>query len=207
MEFFSKTDLDILKLVSLFKKGQVVAGPTETAYGLLADATNQAALKKIFYIKGRPAHKPCPVVVATLAMAKKWADFDSLSLKLAQAFWPGPLTLVLPTQQSFWPARLLAGQAEIGLRLTSSSWLRKLSGSLGRPVTATSANLSGQPVLYDYKEVAKQLAPNNLKYLVASRRLPIRPVSTVVRVRKGHLRVLRRGAISLARIEDVIRYK
>ncbi|MFZ5390766.1 MAG: L-threonylcarbamoyladenylate synthase [Patescibacteria group bacterium] len=207
MFFLSKSAKDINKLVALLKAGQVVAGPTETAYGLLADATNPQAVKKVFSIKGRPARKPCPVVVANLAMAKKSAKFDSKALILARHFWPGPLTLVLPTLPSGWPRQLLAGQTAIGLRLPGSLWLRHLVTRLGRPLTITSANLSGQPVLYDYKLVVNQLSSQGLKYVVKARRLPIRPVSTVIRVRAKGFKFLRLGAISQARIESVIRYK
>ncbi len=206
MILFSKSKTDLDSLVKLLKAGQVVAGPTETAYGLLADAFNRRAVAKIFSIKKRPPQKPCPVAVANLNMARQLSSFNQLAYKLAANFWPGALTLVLPIKKGFWPQILLANTSQIGLRVPGSVWLRQLVKKLGRPITVTSANLSDRPALYDYQSVISELSGQGLKYVVKARCLRKRPVSTVVEVGDGNYRIVRPGAVSESAIKSVLRY-
>ncbi len=194
---------DIKKICQLLKGGEIVAAPTETAYGLLADATSKKAVARLFKLKGRSSHKAVPLVVASLTMAENYVEFSRLAQKLARRFWPGPLTLVLPAK-GHWPKGIVSKSNMIGLRVPGSRWLRRLITDYALPLTATSANLAGEATLYEMAEVKNLLAGRGLKYIVGNRRLTKRPTSTVVRVVGGKWRILRPGAISLAKLRSVV---
>ena len=111
----------VLRAAELLRAGEVVALPTETVYGLAANALDEKAVAKIFQIKGRPANNPIIVHVAGGEMAKRCVkDWPELAEKLSKAFWPGPLTLVLPRAEMI-PAIVTAGGATVGIRWPSSS--------------------------------------------------------------------------------------
>jgi L-threonylcarbamoyladenylate synthase len=125
--------------------GGLVAVPTETVYGLAADATNGAAVASIFTAKGRPSFNPLICHVASLEMAEQYAEFTPLARTLAQRFWPGPLTLVLP-RKTMSPVSELAtaGLPSIGLRIPQHIATLELISRVGRPIAAPSANPSEQ---------------------------------------------------------------
>jgi L-threonylcarbamoyladenylate synthase len=124
--------------------GGLVAFPTETVYGLGADATNPAAIARLYQAKGRPAFNPLITHVGDLAAAQRIARFDAAALALAHAFWPGPLTLVLPKTRFCAVADLAtAGLDTIAIRLPAHPVARDILRSFGGPVVAPSANLSG----------------------------------------------------------------
>lgn len=116
---FKKSNAIIPELCKLLRAGKVITTPTETAFGLLADATNIKTIVEIQHLKGREKNKPMPLVVASLVQAKKYLSFSPIAIKLARKFWPGPLTLVLPTQYSF-PLSIVFQDKEVGLRVPSS---------------------------------------------------------------------------------------
>ena len=124
--------------------GGLVAFPTETVYGLGADAGNAAAIARLYLAKGRPAFNPLIAHVADLAAARRIATFDSQALALAEAFWPGPLTLVLPQAPNCPVAELAtAGLDTVAVRIPAHSVARALLQAFGGAVVAPSANLSG----------------------------------------------------------------
>ena len=124
--------------------GGLVAFPTETVYGLGADATNATAIALLYQAKGRPAFNPLISHVSDLAAAQRIGCFDDTALKLAEAFWPGPLTLVLPKTGDCAVADLAtAGLDTIAIRIPSHPVARAILKSFGKPVVAPSANLSG----------------------------------------------------------------
>jgi len=125
-------------------EGGLVAFPTETVYGLGADATNAAAIARIYQAKGRPAFNPLISHVSDLTAAGAIGRFDATALKLAEAFWPGPLTLVLPRAANCAVAELAtAGLETIAIRVPSHPVAREILRAFGGPVVAPSANLSG----------------------------------------------------------------
>ena len=133
----------IEKAVALLEAGGVIAFPTETFYGLAADAMNEKAIDRIFEIKGRSFNNPIALIIT------KADDLDLLTdnipeeaKRLMAEFWPGPLTLVFMASPSVNP-RLTAGTGKIGVRISSNPIAQALAAGLGRPITATSANLSG----------------------------------------------------------------
>ena len=124
--------------------GGLVAFPTETVYGLGADAANAAAIARLYQAKGRPAFNPLIAHVGHLAAARKIARFDAVATRLAEAFWPGPLTLVLPKTQNCAVAELAtAGLDTVAIRVPAHPVARAILRAFGRAVVAPSANLSG----------------------------------------------------------------
>lgn len=188
---------------TLLREGEVLAVPTETAYGLLADARNSKAINKIFKFKERHSTKTLPLIVASLVQAKKYAIFSNLALKLAKEFWPGPLTMVLPCRVKF-PKGIIEKDNTIALRVPDSKWLCSLLKEMDVPLTSTSANASGAPTLYSSDEVIKQLGPRGLKYIVIKNIQP-KPTSTIVATQGDRIRILRDGAISRAKIKMVMK--
>ncbi len=129
--------------VDLLKSGQVVAVPTETVYGLAADAQNEAALTLLYETKGRPQGHPVILHVSDLAMLTPYIESLPDSLKgLVSRFWPGPLTLLLP-KTSKVSSRITGGRQTVGVRVPASEMTRRLLEELGRPIVAPSANRFG----------------------------------------------------------------
>lgn len=135
----------LTRATEILRAGGLVAFPTETVYGLGADACNGKAVAQIFAAKDRPAFNPLIVHVATLEMAQSIARFGDPALRLAAAFWPGPLTLVLPLHEDACIAPIVtADLPTIGLRLPEHPVAQRLLNAFGGPIAAPSANLSGK---------------------------------------------------------------
>ncbi len=135
----------IAHAAALILDGQPVAVPTETVYGLAADATNAQAVARIYEAKGRPSFNPLIVHVPDLAAAQRLGHFDARALALAQAHWPGPLTLVVPLVEGSGIAALVtAGLPTIALRVPAHPAMRALLEASGRSLAAPSANASGR---------------------------------------------------------------
>ncbi len=140
-------------------QGGLVAFPTETVYGLGADATNPAAIARLYQAKGRPAFNPLIAHVGDIAAARQIARFDGPALALAEAFWPGPLTLVLPKADGCAVADLAtAGLDTVAIRIPAHPVARDILQAFGRPVAAPSANLSGHVSPTTAAHVASDLA-------------------------------------------------
>ncbi|MCV3210654.1 L-threonylcarbamoyladenylate synthase [Mesorhizobium sp. YC-39] len=186
--------------LALLEGGEVVAIPTETVYGLAADATNGVGVARIFEAKGRPRFNPLIAHVADLAMAERIALFDPLSKRLAQAFWPGPLTLVLPQRpgNDIHPL-VTAGLETIALRMPRG-FGGELIARLGRPLAAPSANSSGKISATTAEAVAADLGPK-IKLVVDGGATPVGLESTIVKVEGERLRLLRPGGIAAGDIE------
>lgn len=195
MEILPPVRSSIPKLARYLRRGEVIVAPTETAYGLLADACSARAVAKVFRIKGRVRQQTVALVVADLAMAKKYGQFSAYALKLAKRYWPSALTLVVKAKGSL--AKGITKNGWVGMRVPAQAWLRRLVKKFGRPVTATSANRAGGPTPYTPVAVRRQLESHGLTMLVDGGRLPRRAVSTVVRVSTNKITVLRQGAIKL----------
>ena len=139
------SDSDLEKAASLLKSGNVVALPTETVYGLAADATNRDAVAAVFAAKGRPADNPLIIHVTTLGMMEQYAeDIPRSAYRLAEKFWPGPLTMILP-KKSIVPEIVTGGLDTVAVRMPSHPVMRKVIDLVGKPLAAPSANLSGSP--------------------------------------------------------------
>ncbi|TPI38652.1 threonylcarbamoyl-AMP synthase [Mesorhizobium sp. B3-1-9] len=190
------------RALALLEGGDVVAIPTETVYGLAGDATNGVAVARIFEAKGRPRFNPLIAHVADRAMADRIAGFDPLSARLAEAFWPGPLTLVLPHRADSGIHPLVtAGLDTIALRMPRG-FGGGLIARLGRPLAAPSANSSGKISGTTAGAVAADLG-DRIRLVVDGGATPVGLESTIVKVEDGRLRLLRPGGIGAEEIEAV----
>lgn len=144
-EILSPTDENIEKAGRLLESGEVVGIPTETVYGLAADATNPEAVSKIFVAKGRPQDNPLIVHIADKSDIEKYAyDIPDIAYRIADKFWPGPLTMVLP-KKDIIPETTSGGLDTVGLRFPSNTIAQEIIKSAGVPLAAPSANTSGKP--------------------------------------------------------------
>ena len=193
---------DIEHFAAILRAGNVAAFPTETVYGLGADATNSDAVLKIYETKGRPRFNPLIVHVADLAMAERCVEFSALARRLA-AFWPGPLTLVLPLRPEAGLSDIVsAGLNTVGVRVPDHPLALALIRAVGRPLAAPSANPSGR------------LSPTRADQVVRAfgGRVPVLDggpcragvESTIIAVDGEAVTQLRAGALTRAEIERAI---
>lgn len=191
------------RALALLEGGDVVAIPTETVYGLAGDATNGVGVARIFEAKGRPRFNPLIAHVADLAMAERIATFDPLSKRLAEAFWPGPLTLVLALRRGNGIHPLVtAGLDTIALRMPRG-FGGELIARLGRPLAAPSANSSGKISATTAEAVAADLGAK-IQLVVDGGATPVGLESTIVKVEGDTVRLLRPGGIAAADIEAAV---
>ena len=139
---------DISLACKALEKGEILAFPTETVYGLGADASNPSAVARIFQMKGRPSFNPLICHVSSTQMAEKIAILDARSYKIIKEFWPGPLTLVLPKiQNANLASNVTAGLETVAVRFPHHTRAQELIHAFGKPIAAPSVNLSGQITL------------------------------------------------------------
>jgi L-threonylcarbamoyladenylate synthase len=186
----------------LIRAGEPVAAPTETVYGLAADATDSNAVAAIYSAKGRPSFNPLIVHVADHAMAEKLAHFCPQAERLAERFWPGALTLVLPVRQDSGLSPLvMAGLPTVAIRLPAHPAMRALIRESGRPLAAPSANRSGA------------ISPTRAEHVLASLNGKIRMIldagptsegveSTIAAPQADCIRLLRPGPVTAAMLEE-----
>ena len=183
--------------------GGLVAFPTETVYGLGADATNPAAIAHLYQAKGRPAFNPLIAHVGDLNAARKIGCFDAATLQLAEAFWPGPLTLVLPKSADCAVADLAtAGLDTVAIRIPAHPVARDILRAFGRPVVAPSANLSGHVSPTTAAHVQSDL-DGRIDLIVDGGAVAVGVESTIVGIFDQPM-LLRPGGLPRADIERVL---
>ena len=184
----------VKRATELLRAGEVVALPTETVYGLAANALDEKAVAKIFQIKGRPAHNPIIVHVAGNEMAKscvkKWPE---LADKLAKSFWPGPLTMVLPRAKGI-PNNVTAGGATVGVRWPSHPFMQAVICECDFPLAAPSANLANRVSPTNAEHVRRQLG-GKISLIVDGGQSQVGIESTVLDLSVSPPRILRPGMI------------
>jgi L-threonylcarbamoyladenylate synthase len=184
-------------------EGGLVAFPTETVYGLGADATNPQAIARLYQAKGRPAFNPLIATVGDLEAAKRIARFDATAIKLAKAFWPGPLTLVLPKTSDCAVAELAtAGLDTIAIRVPAHPIARDILRAFGGPVVAPSANLSGHVSPTTAAHVQSDLS-GRINLIVDGGAVPVGVESTIVGCFEAPM-LLRPGGLPREAIERVL---
>ncbi len=147
----------------LLKEGKVIVYPTDTVYGLGADALNEGAISRIFEIKGREKDMAISVAVCSLNMAREYAEFDDCAEKLFVKYMPGALTLIVKNRK--FPEILTGGTDRIGIRMPDEDIALRLIRKFGRPITATSANKHGKPPAKTVEEARAQLGDEVDLYL------------------------------------------
>lgn len=191
------------KAVAIIGKGDVVVYPTETFYGLGADALDPDAVMKVVALKGRDPGNPIPLIVADRGMlADIVTETPRAAIRLMDLFWPGPLTLVLAGKKDL-PAPLLNPNGGVGVRVSSHPVAARLARELGRPITATSANPSGEDPARSYAEAMKYFS-GTVEVILDGGGLPGTKGSTVVEVAGDSVKIIREGEISTARVRQVV---
>lgn len=189
--------------VRTLKRGGVVMYPTDTAYGLAADTKSRQGIEKIFKIKGRMKSKALPLIAGSLSMANRYVKWTPIGKKLAQKFWPGPLTLVLETRNlnlvSQRAGRHIVHNGKIAIRVPDNKIAQMISKKLGRPITSTSANISGQPECYSAAEFLNQAIGQKFlpDLILDAGPLKKRKPSTIVDATVGSVKVVREGTIKM----------
>lgn len=189
------------KALQVLQEGGVIAYPTETVYGLGCDPRDEEAVKRIFRIKKREAGKPVLLVAGSLAQVRHIVRLEGNALALAQRFWPGALTLVLPVLPGVRLAKRVVLRGEVAIRFSASPIVRKLTRRYGFPIVSTSANLSGEPACMSVNEikatfVSRKHAPD---IVFDGGRLPGRKASTIVGFSaSGEGEILRQGAVRIS---------
>jgi L-threonylcarbamoyladenylate synthase len=194
---------DINTAIKKLLSGDVIAFPTETVYGLGADCTNDRAVEKIFALKGRPSFNPLIIHVSNLDHALKYGEFNASALRLAQTFWPGPLTLVVPlrSNNSISP-RVTAGLNTIAIRVPEHPIALTLLDQYPNPIAAPSANKSGYISPTKYEHVFDEF--QNEVFIIPGDQSCIGLESTIVDCSKESVTILRPGSITKNDIENFL---
>ena len=193
----------VQKIADILGKGGLIAFPTETFYGLGAHALIRDAVEAVFRIKSRDPGKPVSVIVSDLAMFERIVEPPPAVFKaIASRFWPGPLTLVLRAVPGI-PDNILGPDRTIGIRFPRVDWLRAVVKTLGAPITATSANISGEKELYDPRNVKRAFA-GLVDLIVDGGRTPGLLATTVLDLTQDKPRILRDGQVSRSALEEFL---
>lgn len=187
--------------VEAIRRGGVVAFPTDTLYGLAVDPRSETALEALFALKGRNADRVVALIGASLAQAAEVAEITGTARRLADRFWPGPLTLVVAARS---PLAALARSADglVGIRVPAHPVARALAEACGHVLTATSANPSGAPATSSPDEIA--LALPDVSVLVDAGPSPGGPPSTLIRAVTSEIRLVREGALPWSRVLEFL---
>jgi L-threonylcarbamoyladenylate synthase len=188
----------------ILRRGGLVAFPTETVYGLGADATNSAAIRRVFQVKGRPSTNPLIVHVADESVARRYArEWPAAATKLVAEFWPGPLTLVVPKHPSIVP-EVTAGLDTVGLRAPDHPLALALLRAFDGPVAGPSANRSSHVSPTTAQHVRDEFPNNEVDLILDGGPCEVGIESTVLDLSGDGLRILRPGAVTREQIERVI---
>jgi len=193
------SELKIKHAARILKRGGVVVFPTETAYGLAADATNPIGTKRICEIKGRSQEKALPIIAANKEMVETVARIPSELEQLADKHWPGALTLILPVLGAELASGIIQNN-EIAVRVSSHKVATELSHALGAPIVSTSANRSSEDVCYSVEDVQAQFKDQDETpdYYLDAGELDPEPVSTIVGLdQDGQMVIHRQGSIQI----------
>ncbi len=194
----------IAAAVTALSAGRLVGLPTETVYGLGADADDGRAVAAIYAAKGRPSFNPLIAHVPDLATAERHGVFDDRARALARAFWPGPLTLVVAKRPDSPISDLAsAGLDTIGLRVPANAVTREILARFGRPVAAPSANRSGRVSPTRAADVVEELGAA-VAEVIDDGPTPVGVESTIVAVLDGRARLLRPGGVPREAIEAIL---
>jgi len=191
------------RAVKILREGGVIAYPTETFYGIGADAENEEAIEKIYMIKGRSFNKPVPVIIGKQNDVIKYAkDIPETGRRLMDRFWPGALTLLFEASHHV-PQKLTAGTGKIGIRLSSNIIAINLAKTLSRAITTTSANLSGEKECSSVDDVIDSLG-DRVDAIINGGRTPGGPGSTIVDVTIDPPVIIREGVIPSSLIFNIL---
>jgi len=185
------------EILTVLNAGGLIVSPSDTVYGLLADATSENAVQKLTQFKNRPPGKPISVFVSDFSMLKEQVEIEKKQLRLLQELLPGPFTVILPSEHKVSPL-LESEKRTIGLRIPDYRFIKTLVRNFGKPVTATSANLAGRSPHYSVQSLLNELPENKKKLIdliVDAGMLPRNKPSTIVDLTAPQIKILRQGDI------------
>jgi L-threonylcarbamoyladenylate synthase len=182
------------EVVSLLRNGGIIAFPTDTAYGLGCDPFNEGSVNRIFTVKGRAETKPILLLVNSISMAEFVSQPTDIFYRVANRFWPGPLTIISRAAVSL-PENVTAGTKTIGIRWPVAAFATTVAARLGKPITGTSANRSGAPSAVTAEEVRGQIG-DSVDVLVDGGVLPSRGGSTLLDLTVDPPALLREGPVT-----------
>ena len=198
-------DIDYTKLkepAELIRNGGIVVFPTETVYGIGANALNENAIKKLYDIKKRPLNKPISLLVNSIDMIEQVAkDITKLEYALIKTFFPGPLTIILK-KKNIVPNIVTANQDTVGIRMPANEIALKLIGYVGSPIATPSANISGKPSGINLKDIMEDF-DGKVDCFIDDGPSKIGLASTIVQIVDGVPHILRQGSISEKQIKEV----
>ncbi len=194
----------IAEAAAVIRAGGLVVYPTETVYGLGADATSDEAAARVFVAKGRPIENPLPIAVDSLGMAKEVMELDSAAELLFEKFMPGPLTIVGKVRPGKISKLVTGGTGNVGVRIPDNAVALGLVKRVGRPITATSANISGRLAPTTAMEALNQLG-SSIELVLDSGKSKIGQPSTVIDISSGMPRIIRGGPISGSDVEKLLK--
>lgn len=188
------SDVKIEKIISYLRENKVVVAPTETAYGMLANALSEEAVKKVFEIKQRDVSKELSVFMKDLEMANDFVEVNEEARELAKKYLPGPLTLVLKLKKE-----MPFSKNNLGIRISSCDLIKKIMAKIDFPVTATSANIASEKTCYSVDEIIKQFGDkkNQPDLVIDGGKLEEHRISTVIDVTENKVKILRQGVIEI----------
>ena len=188
----------VVQAADILREGGVVAYPTDTVYGLGADAYHDEAVRKVYAVKQRPAGLPLPILLADADQLHRISMSNPLAERYMRRFWPGGLTIIMYKSEDF-KSLVLAGGVKIGVRVPAHPVPRLLSRLLGRPLVGTSANLHDAPVTLTAAEVQGQLG-GRIDFIIDAGSCPGGIESTIVDVTLTPPRILRQGIIPASEV-------
>lgn len=190
------TSLDVA--VSVMRRGGIVAFPTETYYGLAVDPYCPLAVEKLFALKKRAADKPLLLLIEKKEQLESLVqDVPQLYQPLIEKYWPGPLTLIFPAMPSL-NERISGNTGTVGIRISPHPIAQELVRRMGKPITATSANISGLPPARSAPEIVKMFG-ESIHYILDGGTTEAELCSTILAIQKGRLHIIRYGQVDLSK--------
>ncbi|MDX1535543.1 MAG: L-threonylcarbamoyladenylate synthase [Candidatus Spechtbacterales bacterium] len=189
---------------NVLRRGYSAIIPTDTLYGLAVDALSVDSIAHFFSIKKRPKNKPVPLFVKDIEMAKRLAFIDKRQEEILTELWPGPFTFVLRKKDSV-NSTLSAGTEKIGLRIPNHIFIQALLYKLGRPITGSSANISGMDPGGDLDGIIEQFKENSIvpEYIVDAGKIKSGDPSTVIDITSQEPKILRMNMTTLKKLNDI----
>jgi len=188
----------LLRAITILRSGGVVAYPTDTLYGLGVDPRSTRAVERLFDVKEREPGKAVPLIAASIEQANEAAVFDARARQVAESLWPGALSIVLQAR-NLLRSGILAADGSVAIRVPAHPISQALAAGFGFCITATSANLSGEPPTASPAVVARSIG-NRIDFLFDAGESPGGPPSTIVDLRSPEPRLIRAGAVAWERV-------
>jgi L-threonylcarbamoyladenylate synthase len=193
------TSNDIERALECLHSGGVIVFPTETSYGIGCDATNDSAVARVFVIKDRPEDKGTPLIIPDNESAKLYIQVSDVAQKLIDAHWPGALNIIGQIADGSPVSSRCSLDNSQSVRVSSHPFCSTLARRFGKPIVASSANISGQDAIYSISEVNKVFSdrPDKPDCIINGGDLPILPASTTVKVIGNSIKIVRQGSVKI----------